>query len=454
MAPATLSRLAITKVVTFTSTYDHRIIQGAESGAFLARIEELLLGEHGFYEGIFADLGDPVPAVPLGDGQESRRSSADGHTDEIAKQARVLELINAYRVRGHLIADIDPLRTREIAAPPGARPRDLRPDDLGPRPRVLDGRPEGRRPAAAAGDHRRDAPRLLRQDRHRVPPHLEPDREVLGPRAHRRRDRGRAAARRSCAGACSRSSSPPRTSSASSARKFLGQRRYSVEGVRHRDPAARPAGRGRRGARRRRDRHRHVAPRPAQHPRQRRRQLGRADLLRASRASSIPISRPTRATSSTTRARARCAAPSPAATSRSRSSRTRRTSRPSTRSSRASCAPSRSALAGHGPAAWNRVLPVLLHGDAAFAGQGMVAETLNLAQLPGYRTGGTIHVVVNNQIGFTTPPSKGRVVGLLDRRREDHPGPDLPRQRRRPRGRATACSRSRSTTGRSFTRTS
>jgi 2-oxoglutarate dehydrogenase E1 component len=65
-------------------------------------------------------------------------------------------------------------------------------------------------------------------------------------------------------------------------------------------------------------------------------------------------------------------------------------------------------LAGHGPSAWKRVLPVLLHGDAAFAGQGMVAEVLNLSQLPGYRTGGTIHVVVNNQIGFTTPPSKGR----------------------------------------------
>ena len=64
--------------------------------------------------------------------------------------------------------------------------------------------------------------------------------------------------------------------------------------------------------------------------------------------------------------------------------------------------------AGHGPDAWKPVLPVLLHGDAAFAGQGMVAEVLNLAQLPGYRTGGTIHVVINNQIGFTTPPSKGR----------------------------------------------
>src|SRR5439155_27183997 len=57
---------------------------------------------------------------------------------------------------------------------------------------------------------------------------------------------------------------------------------------------------------------------------------------------------------------------------------------------------------------YDQILPVLLHGDAAFAGQGIVMETLQLANLPGYRTGGTIHIVINNQIGYTTSPELGR----------------------------------------------
>ena len=80
------------------------------------------------------------------------------------------------------------------------------------------------------------------------------------------------------------------------------------------------------------------------------------------------------------------------------------------------------------------VMGILMHGDAAFAGQGLVYETLAMSQLIGYRTGGTIHVVVNNQIGFTTVPAHAYSGPVLHRCRQVDPGADPARQRRQSRG--------------------
>ena len=238
MAPETIAQLAVSKVVTFTSTYDHRIVQGAESGAFLGRIEELLLGKDGFYENLFADLG--IPHKPYRWAVD--RNPAFGRRDEIGNRRAVLELINAYRVRGHLIADIDPLRMVPVQRAPGARPRDLRPHDLGPRSRLLDRRSEGRRPHAAARHHRRDAPRVLRQGRDRVSLHLQPRREGVGPRS------GSAPRPRhlpaTCGGASSRSFSPPRPSSVSSGRSTSGSGGTRSKGARRQSRFSTSSSRG------------------------------------------------------------------------------------------------------------------------------------------------------------------------------------------------------------------
>ncbi|MFV0318968.1 MAG: 2-oxo acid dehydrogenase subunit E2, partial [Microbacterium sp.] len=99
----TLNELAIGKTITLTSTYDHRVIQGAGSGEFLKKVHELLIGQRGFYDEIFAAVR--IPTAPI-------RWANDINVDiaeRVDKTARVQELINSFRVRGHLMADIDPL---------------------------------------------------------------------------------------------------------------------------------------------------------------------------------------------------------------------------------------------------------------------------------------------------------------------------------------------------------
>ncbi|MYA85166.1 MAG: multifunctional oxoglutarate decarboxylase/oxoglutarate dehydrogenase thiamine pyrophosphate-binding subunit/dihydrolipoyllysine-residue succinyltransferase subunit, partial [Acidimicrobiaceae bacterium] len=104
--PSLLADLGVSKLVTISSTYDHRVIQGAESGLFLQRVHDLLLGTDDFYGQAFRSLHIPYEAVKW------RRdfNPVDREAAMLEKQAKVNQLINQYRVRGHLIADLNPLR--------------------------------------------------------------------------------------------------------------------------------------------------------------------------------------------------------------------------------------------------------------------------------------------------------------------------------------------------------
>ena len=166
--PSVLADLGISKVMTMTSTYDHRIIQGAESGAFLARVHELLLGADGFYEDHL-----PRPAHPVRAGASGARTaiaSIASEDEKVAREAAVLQMINAYRVRGHLLADLDPLEY-EVERHPELDPRVLRPHHLGPRPRIRLRRPVRQAHREAARHPRHAARDVLRQDRPGVHAH-------------------------------------------------------------------------------------------------------------------------------------------------------------------------------------------------------------------------------------------------------------------------------------------
>ena len=117
-----LNALGVSKVVTVTSTYDHRIIQGAESGLFLKRVHELLLGEHHFYDDLFRSLEIPYQAVQWA----SDVSPMNREETMMHKQMQVSLLVRSHRVRGHLIADLDPLRWKEPQLP-----RELDPANYG-----------------------------------------------------------------------------------------------------------------------------------------------------------------------------------------------------------------------------------------------------------------------------------------------------------------------------------
>ena len=273
----------ISKIITLTSTYDHRIIQGAESGDFLRRIHPLVLGEEDFYDDIFASLR--IPYEPIRWRQDLPAASID-------RTARILELIDAYRTRGHLMADTDPLTHPQRKHPDlDIAYHELTLWDLD-REFPVDGF-AGREQHEAARRPRRPARLLLPHHRHRVHAHPRPREARLAPGAHR------GAAR---AGAGRRAEVHP----------VQAQRRRGVRGVpadqvrraeallargrRDGHPAARRGARHGRRARDGRGRHRHAPPRAPQRAGQHRRQARLAESSASSRATSTPARPTARAT--------------------------------------------------------------------------------------------------------------------------------------------------------------
>jgi 2-oxoglutarate decarboxylase len=391
-----ITRNAISKVMTLTSTYDHRVIQGAQSGEFLKRIHQLLLGENGFYDEIFRSLR--IPYQPI----RWSHDISTSHDDEISKQARILELIRAYRVRGHMMADTDPLEYRQRSHP------DLEVESHGLTLWDLD---REFATGSFGGEHQRfmklrqilgilrDSycrttgieymhimdPEQRRWIQERVEqPHTKPPRE----------EQLRILLKLNQAEAFETFLQT----------KFVGQKRFSLEGGETTIPvideiceAAAEAGLdevamgmahrgrlnvlanivGKKYSQIFREFEGNIDPRTVQGSGDVKYHLGAEGEFEAGSGAGIKVS----------------VAANP--------------------SHLEAVDPVLEGIARAKQDVLDRgaeypVLPLLVHGDAAFAGQGVVAETLNLSQLRGYRTGGTIHLVINNQVGFTTSPGSSR----------------------------------------------
>ncbi len=390
----TLARLAVSKVVTLTSTYDHRIIQGAQSGDFLRRINEYLLGADNFYDEIFAGLR--IPYEPI-------RWAADiefARDEEINKTARVQQLIHAYRTYGHLMADIDPLEYKQRSHP------DLDVVTHGLTLWDLDREFATGGFGGRAFMKLRDILGILRDSYCRAVGveymYIEDPTErnwiqqrvELGAPKLPREEQLRILRKLNGAEAFE---SFLQT-------KYVGQKRFSLEGGETVIPlldavisAAAEEGldevcvgmphRGRLNVLANiagksygqifQEFEGHYTKNAVHGTGDVKYHLGTEGVFTAESGAKTKIylaANPSH-----------LEAVNPVLEGVVRAKQDRLNVKGSF-----------------------SVLPILIHGDAAFAGQGVVVETLNLSQLRGYRTGGTIHVVINNQVGFTTAPEMSR----------------------------------------------
>jgi len=389
-----IAQNAISKVLTLTSTYDHRVIQGAGSGEFLKLVHQLLLGAQNFYDEIFEALRIPYEPV---------RWSADRQVDpadEINKVARIQQLIHSFRVRGHLMADTDPLEYVQRKHPDldvltygltlwdldrewptggfGGKPMLKFRDILG----VL--RDAYCRTTGIEYMHIQEpAERKWFQDQLEHP-YSKPSRE----------EQLRIVSKLNAAEAFETFLQT----------KFVGQKRFSLEGGESLIPlldaimsdaaddgldevAIGMAHRGRLNVLT------NIAGKTY------------AQVFREFEGTQDP-----RSVQGSGDVKYHLGTEGTFTSDNGKETKVYLAANPSHLEA------VDSVLEGIVRAKQDRldqgetfpVLPIMVHGDAAFAGQGVVAETLNLSQLRGYRTGGTIHIVVNNQVGFTTAPSSSR----------------------------------------------
>ncbi|HEX2059528.1 MAG TPA: multifunctional oxoglutarate decarboxylase/oxoglutarate dehydrogenase thiamine pyrophosphate-binding subunit/dihydrolipoyllysine-residue succinyltransferase subunit, partial [Thermoanaerobaculia bacterium] len=400
--PSVLADLGISKVMTMTSTYDHRIIQGAESGAFLARVHELLLGADGFYDEIYRDLR--IPYEPARWAKDRHRLAlSGGATDEIvAREAAALQLINAYRVRGHLIADLDPLEYKV-----GRHP-ELDPQFYGFTIWDLDrefvcGGLCGKQQAKL-----RDILDTLRETYcGKIGPEYMHMQETVQKRWLQ--DRMEPSRNKQPLDGATKRRILQKLNDAEAFERFLhtkyvGHKRFSLEGAESLIPmldflfneAASDGvvegviGMAHRGRL-------NVLANTLEKSYEQIFREFEGDIDPNSREGSGDVKYHLGADG----------------THESPNGATMKLTLASNPSHLEAVDPIVEGMARAkqkllGDRNRSLVIPVLLHGDAAFAGQGVVAETLNLSQLKGYRTGGTIHIVINNQIGFTTGPESAR----------------------------------------------
>ena len=396
--PRTLADIGVGKVLTLTSTYDHRVIQGAESGEFLGVIERLLLGEDGFYGDLFRSLG--VRSVPTQWGTDDNPAHDSPEGDE--RLLRIQALINLYRVRGHLIAQLDPLESE-----PPAMHSELDPTSYGFTIWDLDRRfPTG----GLAGTHTatlREILNVLRDAYCRTATveymHIQdPDqKEWIQQRvegvshALEKEDRERILRKLNQAEAFERFLH----------RTYLGHKRFSLEGAETLIPMLDAVLDGAADGNTIEEVVIGMAHR------------GRLNVLANTIGKSYQqIFREFEGDIDPSLPQGSGDVKYHIGASGAHTGRTGREIAVEVASNPSHLEAVDPVVEGMVRAkqdALNRgteypVLPVLIHGDAAFAGQGVVQETLNLSQLSGYRTGGTVHLIVNNQLGYTTGPSYGR----------------------------------------------